>query len=157
MKKNSFSYRKIKKYGRATLAPDLALWASDFIPSSTSGSAEHPEGRVLLALRTDAASRLSALGFQLSNTNNDVSATSPTLSEFLETIEYADSVVTDRLHVAVATVLLGKTLHYVDPLDDKISRYLAYTFRGHISEVFNQQSDQWLLNHGMVSHLGEQP
>ena len=155
--RDSFSYRKIKKYGRATLAPDLALWASDFIPSSTSGSAEHPEGRVLLALRTDAASRLSALGFQLSNTNNDVSATSPTLSEFLETIEYADSVVTDRLHVAVATILLGKTLHYVDPLDDKISRYLAYTFRGHISEVFNQQSDQWLLNHGMVSHLGEQP
>jgi hypothetical protein len=36
--------------------------------------------------------------------------------------------VTDRLHVAVAGVMLNKKLFYIDPDDEKISSYFNFTF-----------------------------
>jgi exopolysaccharide biosynthesis predicted pyruvyltransferase EpsI len=76
--------------------------------------------------------------------NDDISSTKHDLTDWLAAIEQVGSVVTDRLHVAVAAVLLGKRLFYLDPYNKKISTYFAYTFRDSFNEVITNCSLEWL-------------
>ena len=52
----------------------------------------------------------------------------PDLDAFLDAVDAAAHVVTDRLHIAVSAVMLGKRLSWIDPYDRKISTYLAFAF-----------------------------
>jgi exopolysaccharide biosynthesis predicted pyruvyltransferase EpsI len=138
------SFRKIRSYGRAALAMDPALWAMEFVPPTTSRTDEDL-GNVLLALRTDVGSCLPQLGLRPSAENNDISASTGSLPEFLECVKAVDTVVTDRLHVAVAAIMLGKHVRFPDLHNRKISRYIEYNFADEFSERIQQRSAKWLL------------
>ena len=60
--------------------------------------------------------------------NRDLSRVAPDLDAFLDAVDAAAHVVTDRLHIAVSAVMLGKRLSWIDPYDRKISSYLAFAF-----------------------------
>jgi len=152
--REAHSYKTIKHYGRASLALDPALWAHDFIPAPPGVTASEIFGEVLLALRTDEASDLRQRGLQFTSENDDISLTTSLLTDFLKRVGQADTVVTDRLHIGVAAIMLGKMLHYVDPLNAKISRYISYNFRDEFAEQICQHDVAWLLSHGFVS-MGE--
>jgi exopolysaccharide biosynthesis predicted pyruvyltransferase EpsI len=121
------SYAAIRRFGRAALMPDPALWCrtlQDAAPPSGSS-----EGPLLLALRTDQGSFLRDLPYEIASGRNcDLSTLSPDLDSFLAAIAAAGHVVTDRLHIAVSAVLLGRTLSWIDPYDRKISAYLPFAF-----------------------------
>ncbi len=101
------SYAAIRPFGRAALMPDPALWCR----------------------RTDQGSCLRDLPFQVAPAiNRDLSTVAANLDAFLEAVGAAGRVVTDRLHIAVAAVMLGKALSWIDPYDRKISAYLPFAF-----------------------------
>jgi exopolysaccharide biosynthesis predicted pyruvyltransferase EpsI len=127
------SYAAIRPFGRAVLMPDPALWCRRFHPSAASPVAatpgDDPEGPLLLALRTDRGSCLADLPLRPDpQRNQDLSRLSPDLDAFLDAVDAASHVVTDRLHIAVSAVMLGKRLSWIDPYDRKISSYLAFAF-----------------------------
>lgn len=137
------SYAAIRPFGRAVLMPDPALWCRRFHqdwPLPAAGTAtppdpddpddpDDPEGPLLLALRTDRGSCLAQLPLRPDpQRNQDLSRVSPDLDAFLDAVDAAAHVVTDRLHIAVSAVMLGKRLSWVDPYDRKISAYLAFAF-----------------------------
>jgi exopolysaccharide biosynthesis predicted pyruvyltransferase EpsI len=148
------SYGKIKQLGKAGLGLDLALWAFDFRTPIPQNFSDTNPGNVLLALRTDSASKIDKEKISISGTNNDISLTTSNLNEFLETILAADTVVTDRLHVAVSGVMMGKNVRFVDPFNHKISRYLRYNFGNRFTERTQQRDENWLLSQGYVTRLG---
>ena len=152
--RDSHSYEKTKHFGRATLAPDPALWSHGFVPGPPAGTADVMEGEILLAVRTDSLSRLPGFGLRPALSNRDISAIAADLNEFLNYVRQSDCVVTDRLHVAVAAIILGKTLHYLDPANEKITRYLSYTFRGEMAERIHRHDTDWLIEQGFVSRTG---
>lgn len=141
-----YSYREIRQFGRAGLALDAALYAVDVRPFDP----EQGEG-TLVALRTDQGSSLP--GFALSpnaGINDDISLTSHSLEDFLGRVEGSAEVVTDRLHVAVASVMLGRRLRFVDPYDHKISRFLDFSFRGAFGDRISQHDEEWLADRDYV-------
>jgi exopolysaccharide biosynthesis predicted pyruvyltransferase EpsI len=85
--------------------------------------------------------------------NNDISLTCGNLDEFLDLIQRHDSVITDRLHVAVASLMLGKTVRYVDPYNQKISRYAKFNFGDEFRKSFQQRDESWLLGRGYVERM----
>jgi exopolysaccharide biosynthesis predicted pyruvyltransferase EpsI len=131
------SYAAIRPFGRAVLMPDPALWCRRFHPASpappaaAAANADHgdPEEPLLLALRTDRGSCLADLPLRPDpQRNRDLSRVAPDLDAFLDAVDAAAHVVTDRLHIAVSAVMLGKRLSWIDPYDRKISSYLAFAF-----------------------------
>lgn len=127
------SYAAIRPFGRAVLMPDPALWCRRFHPSAATPvpatPGDDPEGPLLLALRTDRGSCLADLPLRPDpQRNQDLSRVSPDLDAFLDAVDAAGHVVTDRLHIAVSAVMLGKRLSWIDPYDRKISSYLAFAF-----------------------------
>lgn len=128
----------------------------DFSPIEKIHSASHL-GNVLLALRTDSGSLLSRFDLQPAKHNNDISLTCENLDDFLSTIRLVQTVVTDRLHVVVAGLMLGKQVHFVDPYDKKISRNVKYNFRDEFSGQLKQQTEGWLADNGYVTPLGVTP
>lgn len=147
------SYGKIRQFGRAVLAHDPALWAMDF-SSPTRDFSDMRAGGALVALRTDSGSILHQQGLRPAAHNNDISCTSSSLEEFLERIRQVETVVTDRLHVLVAGVMLGKRVQFVDPYDRKISLYVEYNFRDEFSDQVQQQSEDWLVRAGYAEAVG---
>lgn len=125
------SYAAIRRFGRAVLMPDPALWCRRFheqAPPAAAGTVSRL-APLLLALRTDKGSCLGSLPFRpVPDLNRDLSCCAPDLDGFLESVASAAHIVTDRLHIAVAAVMLGKSLSWLDPYDGKISGYLAYAF-----------------------------
>jgi exopolysaccharide biosynthesis predicted pyruvyltransferase EpsI len=121
------SYAAIRRFGRAALMPDPALWCRRLQqpPAATAP----PDGPLLLCLRTDKGSCLRDLPYGIDPVRNcDLSSVSPDLDHFLAAIAAAGHVVTDRLHVAVSAVMFGRRLSWIDPYDRKISAYLAFAF-----------------------------
>jgi exopolysaccharide biosynthesis predicted pyruvyltransferase EpsI len=122
---NSFS--KAKGLGRVSLGIDLALF-SQYFDEMDSNESTSIQG-VLVCLRTDAASQLTNGAYSLnSQINNDISITKSDLDGWLQAIKDSDSIVTDRLHVAVAAVMLNKKLCYIDADVNKIGNYFKFTF-----------------------------
>lgn len=147
------SYGQIKHFGRASLAPDPALYAFEFCAVDEPRSDGDP-GMVLVALRTDEGSLLRQNGMKPAECNNDISVTMNDLSQFLDAVRGADSVVTDRLHVSVAAIMLGKTVRFVDPHNNKISRYIRYNFRREFVDRFQQRDEAWLVDRGYATRDG---
>ena len=77
------------------------------------------------------------------------------LAAWLASIYCVDTVVTDRLHVAVAAVLSGKELFYLDPYDGKITEYFSFTFRNAFQERIKRIDYDWLLDRGYVFRSGQ--
>jgi exopolysaccharide biosynthesis predicted pyruvyltransferase EpsI len=151
--RDSESYGKIKQLGKASLSLDLALWAFDFRTPTSENFSDSNRGNVLLALRTDSASNIDRENFSISQTNNDISLTTSNLNAFIQAILVADTVVTDRLHVVVSAVMLGKNVRFVDPFNHKISRYLRYNIGTRFGERTQQRDENWLLDQGYVTRL----
>jgi hypothetical protein len=111
-----------------------------------------------VALREDKESQLPGQGERPNPLlNRDISLSSASLDEWLAAIAEAGEVVTDRLHVAVASVLLGKQLVYIDPCDAKISTYFLYTFRDAFSHLVTRCSHSWLVAREYVVAGPERP
>lgn len=144
------SYTLIKRFGRAALGLDPALWAFDGFAASLKSAGSASNHATLLALRTDASSTLHLSGVQASARNNDLSASSASLQEFLDSIRRSETVVSDRLHVVVASLAMGKSVSYLDPWNEKISRYSRFNFRNEFDSRLRQVNVQWLIGRGYV-------
>ena len=142
------SFGSIKQFGRAGIGMDPALYAFNFLPNSRNTQSDDDPGKVLLALRTDAASVLLKHGICPGKMNDDISLSTKSLNEFLGVIHLADSIVTDRLHVAVAGIMLGKNLRYFDPYNQKITRYAKFNFRSDFENRLQLRSATWLHQNG---------
>jgi len=147
------SYTKIKQYGRAAIALDPALYAFDFETANYPERSDQDLGVVLIALRTDAGSMLPIRNLTQVKLNNDISLTCRNLDEFLDLIQRHDSIITDRLHVAVASLMLGKTVRYVDPYNQKISCYAKFNFGDEFQKSFQQRDESWLLDRDFVERM----
>ena len=147
------SYTRIKHYGRAGIALDPALYAFDFKAPNFPNRSDNELGRELIVFRDDAGSMLPCKNLMPAQLNNDISLTCQNLDEFLHIINQSDSVITDRLHVAVAGLMLGKTVRYTDPYNQKISRYAKFNFRDDFFKIFQQRDESWLLRRGYVERV----
>jgi len=149
-----FSYSLVKNYGRSGLALDPALYAFDFQSYS---DRKHEDKKILgrlVALRTDAGSLLCQEGLQVNpRLNNDISLTTRHLDDFLRTIESAESIITDRLHVFVASIMKGKKVEFIDPCKKKISRYIRYNFQDNFMDQIRQYDFNWLIKEGYVEKI----
>lgn len=144
------SYLQLKRIAVADLAPDPALYAFPFEPPGREFETDDRSGAALLALRTDAGSMLPAQDLRPSADNDDISLTATDLPSFIGVIGDADRVVTDRLHVAVAAIMLGKTVSFLDPHNEKISRYARYNFRAEFNDRLIQRDFAWARDNGYV-------
>ena len=145
------SFRQLRTRGRAALALDPALYAFDFRAPGPSSGAAGFERRTLVALRTDRGSRLQARGWSIvDGVSDDISVTAADLDSFLATIQNSARVVTDRLHVAVAAVMLGKQVDYLDPYDRKISTYAQFAFRDEFDDRLAQRDERWLESQAII-------
>jgi exopolysaccharide biosynthesis predicted pyruvyltransferase EpsI len=145
------SYKLIKDFGRSGLALDPALYAFDFQLASNIKRKDKKSMRKLLALRTDAGSLLYDKNFQPnSNLNNDISLTTQHLDDFLNVIELVDIIITDRLHVFVASIMKGKQVYFINPCEEKISRYIRYNFYENFADQIKQRDLNWLIEEGYV-------
>ncbi len=148
--RDSYSYNQVKLFTQVSLSLDPALYAFDFETATRKIAPSNNLGEVLLALRTDASSLLMHHGLQPGPMNSDISVTYQDLDQFLKSIREVDTVVTDRLHVVVAAVMLGKTVRYVDPWSYKISRYVDFNFRHEFDDQIQQRDYKWLTERGFA-------
>jgi len=131
------SYNQIKQLAKVGIGLDLALHY--FGKRIEYISEDSDIESLLIALRQDQGSMLSTAEFEvLGNLNNDISWTSKDLEHFVNQIETATLVVTDRLHIALTAVMLGKKLYYLETHDDKIKTYLEYHFGQIVCEQFRE-------------------
>ena len=151
--RDQVSYNQIRTFGRAALSLDPALYSFPFTPVSNLSISDHNLGIVLPALRGDASSRLNRQGMHPTKSNKDISLSCRNLEEFLDAISAVDTVVTDRLHVAVAAVMLGKHVRFVDPENEKISRYAKFNFRNEFSQRIQKRDETWLIERGFATFL----
>lgn len=151
------SYRSAKGLGRIALSLDCAVYYRVF----NSGQALIPESlgndSLLLALRVDKESLLTTQGVMPNPAiNQDISLTKVGLNEWIHAIDQASTVVTDRLHIAVASVLLGKRLMYTDPDRQKITDHFGFTFRDTFNDRVRKCSLEWLLANDFVIRRGNE-
>jgi exopolysaccharide biosynthesis predicted pyruvyltransferase EpsI len=142
------SFGAIKEFGQAGIGADPALYAFNFLPSSRNTQSDDDLGKVLLALRTDRSSVLLEHGICPAKMNDDISLSAKSLNEFLGVIHLADSIVTDRLHVAVSGIMLGKNVRYFDPFNQKITRYAEFNFQSDFENRLQLRSATWLRQNG---------
>lgn len=138
------SFCAIKSIGNVSLAFDCALYF-DFQRYRKPNAAG-----TLCALREDAGSLIDRSRYAISASNNDISLTTRSLDEWLMQIANAAVIITDRLHVAVASIMLQKELVYLDPYNKKISTYLDYIFSKTTPDKVKQVDCQWLLNNKYI-------
>lgn len=148
--RDSYSYNQVKLMSQVSLSLDPALYAFDFEAATRKTTSDDNLGDVLLALRTDASSLLMHNDLQPGRSNSDISVISQDLDQFLKSIREVDTVVTDRLHVVVAAVMLGKTVRYVEPSNYKISRYVDFNFRHEFDDQIQQRDYKWLTERGFA-------
>jgi exopolysaccharide biosynthesis predicted pyruvyltransferase EpsI len=144
------SFRAVAPLGRCVLAPDMAIFFAGFRDVLPTIDVEPAFSRTLVALRTDAGGLEGAGHVTLSPTNDDISLTSSSLREFLARLDAASTVVTDRLHVALAAVLRGKIVNYLDPYDHKISGCAQVAFRGDFTSSLLRIDATWLEEGSLV-------
>lgn len=148
------SFSEIRSFGRSGLALDPALYAIDLespIPMAWDPGFEPSE--ILICWRTDLDSSLTSLGLLAGEENEDLSTVSPNLNQFLERIRASDVIFTDRLHVLVAAVLLGKPVKYLDPKNRKISNYIEFNFESDFEELVRPAKPTELLRRGIVREI----
>jgi exopolysaccharide biosynthesis predicted pyruvyltransferase EpsI len=144
------SYRSMKNMGRAALSFDCAVYYHEFddVPALLP---KNRQDTVLLALREDKDSLLCGQNLAPNpDINEDISRVKTSLDEWIKTIRRHDIIVTDRLHVAMASVLFGKRLFYLDPRNSKISNYFSFTFRDMFDDRFEHCTTAWLLSNDFV-------
>jgi exopolysaccharide biosynthesis predicted pyruvyltransferase EpsI len=144
------SYRLAKNLGRAALSFDSAVYYHEFnkVPESIP---VYRHDTVLSALREDKDSLLYGHGFAHNPAINvDISRAKTNLDEWLETIKCHNTIITDRLHIAVASVLFGKRLIYLDPRNCKISKYFGFTFRDTFNDRVKRCTPEWLYTNEFV-------
>ena len=145
------SYRDISRFGRAAPAFDPAVYYEGFPAWDASVPVVGESTSRLIAFREDKGSLLSHHGFAPHpELNQDISLTATGLEAFLHAVFSVDMVITDRLHVAVAAVMSGKRLLFMDPYDRKISTYFSFTFRDEFVERAAPCSLEWLVACGLI-------
>jgi|688.fasta_scaffold334602_1 hypothetical protein len=145
------SFQAISSAGSRLASMDCALHHRRFSPRALPMTALGAGGEVLLALRRDKGSPLGPLGLEPNRAlNNDISLSANSLDDWLDQISRAGSVVTDRLHVAAAAVLMGKKLDMIDPYDNKLSAYLDFCFEGERGDQIQSRTIQWLVSEGLA-------
>ena len=115
------SYRRIAPLCDARLAHDCAFFF-DFTRWRGRGSG------TLNAFRTDREARAS---WNLPVDNDDISATAPTLQQWLETIAAHELVRTDRAHVMIAAALLGKQVEFAASSYHKLEAIAEFALSDH--------------------------
>lgn len=109
----------------------------------------------LVALRTDHGSLIRAAGLQPRvGVNEDVSLSAAGLDAWLERIGAADQVVTDRLHVALASVLLGRPVVLIEAYGHKLRGYFEYVFDA-VPVSAQWRDTPWLVEQGLVGPTPE--
>jgi exopolysaccharide biosynthesis predicted pyruvyltransferase EpsI len=93
------------------------------------------------------------LGLLASEDNEDLSTASPNLNQFLERIRASEIIFTDRLHVVVAAVLLGKQVEYLDPRNRKISNYIEFNFESDFKKLVRPANPAELLRLRIVREI----
>jgi hypothetical protein len=135
------SYRAVRALSPAALLLDCALSAKALTQRGRAAG----EGGTLLSLREDEGSSLREYNLSPDpERNRDISRTERDLDAWIATIANADSVVTDRLHVAVAAVVLGRRLKYLDPAGEKISTFFSFAFGDARPDGVERCPVQWL-------------
>ncbi|MEP7272001.1 MAG: glycosyltransferase [Acidobacteriota bacterium] len=124
------SYEQIRGICQAELALDCAFFF-DYAPYRKKGRG------VLKAFRTDAES---SFRYLIPPDNNDISATCRTLDEWLWTIVEHEWVHTDRAHVMIAGIMLGKRVAYRPSNYHKLPAIAAYSL-GSIPPGYLEQLD----------------
>jgi hypothetical protein len=143
------SYRSAASSAPTILAPDVAVFAPQFQqPQWTNGP--RADARTLVALRTDVAS---ALGGEHAPgaMNRDVSMVLNSQAALLAAIDEHDEVVTDRLHVAIASTLRGRYVWWFDGEREKIRATLPVALGGAYGCAHERVALDWLLERGYVT------
>lgn len=148
--RESVSFHHAKSLGWAAPGLDLALWGIEQQVANIPQNMGEELGKFLLALRTDKSSLLPRAGLTPAPENIDISATSDSLESFVRAINEKDTVITDRLHVAVAGIMLGKNVRFLDPANHKISRYMESTISQEMSDSVRQIDIDWLIERDLV-------
>lgn len=140
------SYAASKAIARIGICPDLAVFYDGF------NNPRPPAGeQTLLALRQDRDSSMPALEMVADSAlNDDISQTRSDLGTWIQAIEASSFVITDRLHVAVAALMLGRKVRYFETADEKIGGYFDYTFRDQFSGQAQPVSAEWLESRGYI-------
>ncbi len=143
--RDASSFRAVRHTGRAALCMDLAVSCDVFRQPW-----QPPQrGSRLVALRSDAGSRLAELGLQPeSGENNDISVSAEGLDGWLAAIRASEVVITDRLHVVVASVLLGRETFFIEAYNRKIRNYVDFTFRDEFASHLTEVDGEWLVDSG---------
>jgi hypothetical protein len=142
------SYLGIKGLSPAALLLDCALSARVLTDREPAPAGE---GGTLLALREDEGSSVRELRLLPDPARNrDISQIELNLDSWISTIASADSIVTDRLHVALAAILLGRRLLYLDPPGQKISTYFGFAFGDDLPSSVERCPVTWLKARGFV-------
>ena len=145
------SYRSVKSLGRAALSWILRSTSMGSMTVRPPLQDPSDDSSLLLALREDKESLLPGQGLAPNPVmNQDISLTKANLDDWIDAITRASTVVTDRLHVAVASVLFGKRLIYMDPDRLKISNYFNYTFRNTFDGLIRRCPVEWLVANKFV-------
>jgi len=147
MARDAISYNQIKKISKAIIAPDPALWALKFLSHKKIVS---DAKKTLIAFRNDVGSELIKNKFIISKSNNDISLSVNSLENFIATINKYNQIVTDRLHVLVASIMLGKKVFYIDPANEKITRYIQFQFRDYFKDQVFLITTQWLIKNKFI-------
>ncbi len=143
--RDALSFRVVRHTGRSALCMDLAMSCDVF--RQPWQPPQH--GSRLVALRSDAGSRLAELGLQPEpGENNDISATAEDLDGWLAAIRASEVVITDRLHVVVASVLLGRATFFIEAYNRKIRNYVDFTFRDEFADHLTEVDGEWLVDSG---------
>jgi len=142
------SFDSLEPFGRRLAAMDCAIYHRRFTPQSAANTAG---GDKLLVLRRDKGSPLIPRSLQPNPTlNEDVSIVAHSVEDWLNRIDGAGTVITDRLHVAVAAILLGRKLIMIDPYDSKLSSYVAFAFEDSFDERIERRTVEWLAAEGLA-------
>jgi hypothetical protein len=144
MARDMESYLQIRPFMRSVLSCDLSVHHPELSRIQQVPTVQE----TACMLRTDRSSRFSSLVPSLPM-NNDVSSTCTDVETWLTAIASSTTVITDRLHVAVATILLGRRLIAVESDEAKLRRYLSYTFRWTAPVIDTEESLR-----GVLSDLG---
>ena len=147
------SYAKAKNSFPLGLGIDLAIFSKHF--NKPESPIRNSTNSTLVSLRIDQATMLSKNTFRLNDdVNNDISFSMKTLEDWMQVISNSDSIVTDRMHIAVAAVMLKKELFYIDPHDKKISDYFRFTFGSEAPSKNVKQVDvDWICSMGYASKI----
>ena len=151
------SYNRVKTFAKIELGFDPALYAlpKRSLYSQTPLDFQTQDlKQTLVALRTDNGSLLQMQNLRINeNLNDDISVSCQSFEHFLQKIEASTTVITDRLHVAVAAFLMGKSLICIDPHESKISNYFQFVLRGAQENFMAYKNNDWLVQNGLVSEL----